>query len=71
MSIVSLERRITRLDHRVPPHVRDLSRLTDAELDALVQSEIAKSDPGLAARYAVADDDERHAIVKSWAGTER
>ena len=62
MSNVSLERRITRLDHRVPPHVRDLSRLTDAQLEALIERELAKYDPSLAARYAGADYDELGAI---------
>jgi hypothetical protein len=71
MSIVSLERRITRLDHRVPPHVRDLSRLTDAQLEALIEAELAKYDPAIAARYSAADDDERQAILKHAAGVER
>jgi len=65
MSTASLDRRITRLDHRVPPHVRDLSRLTDAQLEALTEAELARINPSLAARYAAADWDERDAILKS------
>jgi hypothetical protein len=59
------------MDHRLPPHVRDLSRLSDAQLEAPIESELAKHDPGLAARNASADEDERQAILKSVAGAER
>jgi hypothetical protein len=69
--IRALERRIARLDHRVPPHVRDLSRLTDAQLEDLIERELAKYDATLGARYAAADDDERQAILKGVAGAER
>ena len=65
MSMASLDRRIARLDHRVAPHVRDLSKLTD---EALTEAELAKVDPSLAARYAAADEGERDAILKSVAG---
>jgi hypothetical protein len=71
MSMSSLDRRVTRLDHRVPPHVRDLSRLSDAQLEALIEAELAKYDPALAARYAAADDNGREAILKAVAGAER
>jgi hypothetical protein len=64
MSMASLERRITRLDHRVPPEVRDLSRLTDGQLEALIEADLEKDDPALAARYTAADDNERQAILK-------
>ena len=69
--MTSLERRITRLDHRVPPHVRDLSGLTDAQLEALIEAELAKHDLAIAARYAAADWDERQAILKEVAGDGR
>ena len=68
MSTASLDRRITRLDHRVPPHMRDLSRLTDAQLEALTEAELARINPSLAARYAAAHWDERNAILKGVVG---
>ena len=67
----TLERRVARLDHRVPSHVRDLSRLSDAQLEDLTESELARFDPAVAARYSVAADDKRQAILKDLAGAAR
>ncbi|MGD9885355.1 MAG: hypothetical protein AB7U95_35170 [Reyranella sp.] len=64
----TLERRIARLDHRVQLHGGDVSRLSDAQLEALLISGLRKSDPALARRYAAADDDERETILKAIAG---
>lgn len=45
-----------------------MSRLSDAQLEALLISGLRKSDPALARRYAAADDDERETILKAIAG---
>jgi hypothetical protein len=37
-------------------------RLTDAQLEALIEAELAKYDAAIAARYAAAGEDERQAI---------
>jgi hypothetical protein len=47
----SLVRRIARLDGGISPEARALEKLTDAELDALIKSHLAKVNPALAERY--------------------
>jgi hypothetical protein len=51
MTVISLTRRIARLDRGMSPEVRALARLTDAELDALIKSHLARVNPALAERY--------------------
>jgi hypothetical protein len=47
----SLVRRIARLDRGISPEARALEKLSDAELDALIKSQLAKVSPALAERY--------------------
>jgi hypothetical protein len=47
----SLVRRIARLDRGISPEARALAKLTDAELDALIKSQLEKVSPVLAKRY--------------------
>ena len=61
----ALERRVTRMDHRVPAHILDLSRLTDDQLEDLIVRRLTKADPALAARYEAAGYDERGEILKN------
>jgi hypothetical protein len=57
--------------HRAPAYVRDISRLTDDQLEALIKDELVKIDPALAVRYAAADGDERSSVMlKQIAGGE-
>jgi hypothetical protein len=51
MTVISLTRRIARLDRGISPEVRALASLTDAELDALIKSHLARVNPALAERY--------------------
>lgn len=59
-----LRRRIDRLNGGRLVDERDISRLTDAQLETLICSELARRDPALAQRYAVADPGERSVILK-------
>jgi hypothetical protein len=65
MTVTSLARRIGRLDRGISVEARALEKLTDAEFDALVQSQLTALDPALGERYAAAPTaEERFAILK-------
>jgi hypothetical protein len=52
MSVISLRRRITRLDRGIDPQKHALERLTDDELDAHMHSTLVRKSPELGERYA-------------------
>jgi hypothetical protein len=57
------------MDGGLSLYVRDLSKLTDAQLEALIQTQLEKHDPAAAAEYAAADGDNRTAILKRFTGS--
>jgi hypothetical protein len=69
MSVVSVKRRLARLDHGESPEVRALEKLTDDELDVLIKVQLAEIEPALVAQWEKArersETDENFSFLKA------
>ncbi len=70
MSIVALTRRMHRMDRGRTYLMRHIEQMSDAELDAAIEREVRKTDPGLADRLRAATGEELDALHKQIAAGE-
>lgn len=64
----TLERRLNALDGGDANLMRDVTQMTDAQLHAVIVSDLRREDPELAARYVAASANERAALLAAWCG---
>jgi hypothetical protein len=56
MSVVSIKRRLGRLDHGESPEVRALEKLTEDELEVLIKVQLAEIEPALVTQWEKASE---------------
>lgn len=63
MSMTPLDRRISRMDRRLPFPRSNVERLTDADLEHIILAGLRQHHPEVAARYAAANSEERFEML--------